>query len=427
MNDRIALVTPWPPAHTGIADFVRDLAIGMSHCGYEIDVYTNSDEPTPCPAVTLYRVSDDWDGEPLADYRYRLYEIGNNVVFHAWMLRPMARFPGVVHLHDMVLHHLFAGLTCAFDEWGPYQTAILNWYGEAAAATAMAAEDGSTRPVWETPAVIDMPLFEVFVQPAEAVIVHSRYAAARLVQQLPRLPVRQVDQTYLQVPLRKRTGLRRIGVFGGVEKHKKVEWIIEAFKYLGRDLEGIQVVIAGTVSSQSQGLRELASSLEYASIDFVGRIDEDRFIEELDRTDLCISLRHPTMGETSAIVMRALQMGLPTIVSDTGWYSELPAEVLKAPLNNTAHFISSRLHRLITEPERFTAWAAACADLPATLGLSHDRSCREVIDFMECYRAEQYAGDLIAAKLVDIGFIGDFSERHILGAIGPSMRWPWSS
>ena len=37
------------------------------------------------------------------------------------------------------------------------------------------------------------------------------------------------------------------------------------------------------------------------------------------------------MGETSAVVIRALSVGTPLVVSDVGWFSELPDDVaLKA-------------------------------------------------------------------------------------------------
>ncbi len=422
---RIAIVSPWPPAHTGIADFVRDLAVGLAAAGHEIVVFTNTADPVGYDGVYLVVVDDEWDGAELAGFEFRLYELGNNMPFHAWMLRALLAYPGVVHLHDMVLHHLFAGLTCALGNWPDYLAAIVDWYGEAAATEAEGWRTGSAKPVWDTPSVVDMPLFEVFVQQAEAVIVHSRYAAVRLANQVPRLPVRQLDQTYRTVPARRRQSLKRIGVFGGVDRHKKVEWIIEAFGYLGSALQGVEVVVVGALNAPSELLLEQARQLGYVSVEFVGRISEEEFIAELDRADLCISLRYPTMGETSAIVMRALQMGLPTIVSDTGWYAELPSEVLKAPHSNTPHFIASTLQGLITQPERFDAWAAACARLPAVLDLSHDHTCADVVDFLQTYRAERFATDLVGQTLIDIGMIGDFSERHVLAAIEPSARWPW--
>ena len=51
--------------------------------------------------------------------------------------------------------------------------------------------------------------------------------------------------------------------------------------------------------------------------------------------DVCVNLRAPTMGETSGSVVRQLSLGKPVIVSDTGWFAELPDDVaLKIPVGD---------------------------------------------------------------------------------------------
>ena len=40
--------------------------------------------------------------------------------------------------------------------------------------------------------------------------------------------------------------------------------------------------------------------------------------------DAIVSLRSPTMGETSGSAIRALSLGKPLVVSDVGWFAELP-------------------------------------------------------------------------------------------------------
>jgi glycosyltransferase involved in cell wall biosynthesis len=50
--------------------------------------------------------------------------------------------------------------------------------------------------------------------------------------------------------------------------------------------------------------------------------------------DVCVSLRAPTMGETSGSAIRALSLGRPLVVSDLGWFAELPDDaVLKVPVD----------------------------------------------------------------------------------------------
>jgi glycosyltransferase involved in cell wall biosynthesis len=50
--------------------------------------------------------------------------------------------------------------------------------------------------------------------------------------------------------------------------------------------------------------------------------------------DVLVNLRYPTMGETSGSVIRALSLGKPLVVSDVGWFGELPDDtVLKVPVD----------------------------------------------------------------------------------------------
>jgi hypothetical protein len=47
-----------------------------------------------------------------------------------------------------------------------------------------------------------------------------------------------------------------------------------------------------------------------------------------------VNLRSPTMGETSGSVIRGLALGKAMLVSDAGWFSELPDDVvLKIPVD----------------------------------------------------------------------------------------------
>jgi hypothetical protein len=50
--------------------------------------------------------------------------------------------------------------------------------------------------------------------------------------------------------------------------------------------------------------------------------------------DVLVNLRSPTMGETSGSVIRGLALGKAMVVSDVGWFSELPDGVaLRIPVD----------------------------------------------------------------------------------------------
>ena len=415
----IALVTPWPPDHSGIADFARDLALGLVEVGHIVTVYTRNADAVRMDGVDVVCVPADWDGRELESHPFRLYQLGNHIEFHGWMLNALAAWPGVVQLHDIVLHHLLIGLTCAVEDWKTYLRVVRLYYGDDAAERAELPLSGGAKLLWETPEVVDYPFFEFFVEHALGIVVHSHFAQSRIAGRLPRIPLCKVDQAYRMAAPAPRSRLRRIGVFGGIQENKRLDWILQAFEYLGADLDGIEVTVVGTVETHSEALLARARGMAHLKIRFVGRVDEAEFLHELAATDLCIALRHPTMGETSAVVMRALQLGVPTIVNDTGWYAELPAAVLKAPLARSPDFLASRIHQFVKEPGVYADWATACSQLPMSMNLSHQHMCTVITDFMQSFRAERFVTDLVARHLVDLGFIGDESERGVLEAIAP--------
>ena len=45
--------------------------------------------------------------------------------------------------------------------------------------------------------------------------------------------------------------------------------------------------------------------------------------------DVIVSLRAPSMGETSAAALQALALGKPLVVSELGWFAELPRDVAR--------------------------------------------------------------------------------------------------
>ena len=54
-----------------------------------------------------------------------------------------------------------------------------------------------------------------------------------------------------------------------------------------------------------------------------GYVDEARLWALMKACDVHVSLRSPTMGETSGTAIRALSLGKPLVVSDVGWFAEL--------------------------------------------------------------------------------------------------------
>ena len=60
-------------------------------------------------------------------------------------------------------------------------------------------------------------------------------------------------------------------------------------------------------------------------VHITGFLDFDEFAAAIAACDLCLNLRYPTAGETSAALLRTLALGRPTVVSDYAQFAELPS------------------------------------------------------------------------------------------------------
>jgi len=59
-------------------------------------------------------------------------------------------------------------------------------------------------------------------------------------------------------------------------------------------------------------------------VTITGFVDKNRFDNYYENTDICVNLRYPSSGETSASIIKSLAYGIPTITSNYAQYKEYP-------------------------------------------------------------------------------------------------------
>src|SRR5262249_23647454 len=109
---RLAMFTPMPPLHTGVADYsfrlVQELA---RHC--DVDVFVDGPPDRfsvpAVPGVTLLGAPTFRLVRALRDYTRGLYVMGNSH-FHFYVRRALHECPGDVHAHDVRLVNLYQEL-----------------------------------------------------------------------------------------------------------------------------------------------------------------------------------------------------------------------------------------------------------------------------------------------------------------------------
>jgi glycosyltransferase involved in cell wall biosynthesis len=190
---------------------------------------------------------------------------------------------------------------------------------------------GRVRAPWET-APERYPLAGEILDHATALIVHSRYTerGAReegytgRIWRIPLAAAPVPDVTPAQVD-----GAPVIGSFGHVNPAKRVPQLLRAFTRLRERWPEAKLILAGAVAPGFELRRRIEGlGLEDAVLS-EGYVDDGRLWALMAACDVIVSLRAPTMGETSAAALQALALGKPLVVSELGWFAELPQGVAR--------------------------------------------------------------------------------------------------
>ena len=127
---KVAYFSPLPPERSGIADYSALLLPALAGAARRAVVRRERTKPPRGTDVALYHV-------------------GNNPDAHGWIVDALRRRPGVVVLHDFVLHHLVAGMTLGRGDPEGYLDAMQRDAGVVGRLLAHGVVDHLLPPIWE--------------------------------------------------------------------------------------------------------------------------------------------------------------------------------------------------------------------------------------------------------------------------------------
>lgn len=355
---RVAHLGPLPPAPSGIADYAAELLPRLAgHVELELIALPG----LPPPAASL---AERFPVRPLAqldrraaDYDALLYHLGNDPRFHGPLWRALPRHPGVVVLHEFVLHHMVREITLAAGDPAGYVEEMRYAYGETGRAAARRSVDtGVPLDPWT------YPLFERAADAATALVTHNRFARRRVLASRPDADVAVVPHHLSLAPwdteragssarpspdldspegrdavrraARARLGLPAdaflVGTFGYQNAAKRLDAALAGFarareSLRRREMPAMRLLVVGGVDPNLD-LEGLSAAGPGEDVQVVGRVDDlAEFLDWMAAVDAAVNLRFPTAGETSGTVIRLLGLGKPLLVSDAGSFAEIPA------------------------------------------------------------------------------------------------------
>ena len=356
---RIAWLSPLPPQRSGIADYSAALLPHIA-ARVSVDVYCEG-SPDSVPGVRVVRPTRRAIGR-LDGYDGVVAHIGNSDL-HLWIADAVRRVPTTVVLHEYVIHHMVAALTIGRGDTDGYLDLMQDESGRIGRLLGHAVVDGLSAPLWER-AADRFPLTGAVLEQATSVVCHSRFVAAEVSRRFPEIPVSVVA---MHAPAANNTPAERpagagfvVGAFGFITPNKRLPELMRAVSRLSQDIPGAHLLVVGEAPANINPLSlAAAAGLRPEQVTVVGYADAARFDALLRGCDVLVNLRHPTLGETSATVVSALALGVPTVVSTGGWYDELPDDAVGRvpPGEGEVGLLAALLERLATDPalrERMT-------------------------------------------------------------------------
>lgn len=385
MMARLAMLSPMPPQKTGIADYTEGLVSGLREYGSEVDVYVPS-------RLTANNETARRKYRPISNFvpsKYHpvqcIYQIGNNTEFHDEILLHFLRNGGIAHIHDFCLHHIFAYFSYLGDV-EIYYALLKKWYGDVVCQKIRHYNSKPGFLFWEGKGVLNYPLNEEVLTRAHAIVVHSEFAKDAVTRRFSDKPVFVIPQRYPGISARKHHKADRLKIcsMGFVDPYKCVDRKIEAVGYCREAGIDVQLDIIGRLHPQCQNLPELCAELGVSDlVTFHGAVDQETFSSFLANSDVAVVLRDPTVGETSAVAMRALQFGIPLIVNAVGSYAELPAFVQKIPPGpSTSRALADLLCQFATAPNSYDEISTSAFDYATREG-TFDTSIKQYVAALE--------------------------------------------
>jgi glycosyltransferase involved in cell wall biosynthesis len=402
---KLAYFSPLPPAPTGIADYSADV-LALLAARHDVvavhDQETVDEERLPCPALRAERFT-------AGSFDAAVYQLGNGPghdFIYAWL----ARAPGLLVLHDLVLHHARARMFLASPEALAYAAAPHDAARRAAARPALEAYEaeleysypgrGARLAEAHLGTVGDLlpyayPLFRIPVEASRAVGVHNQCMAEAVATEVPDARVARIAMPVQPVPvpagdvvaLRARLGLAPdelvVACFGLLTREKRIETVARAVARACTAVPRLRLLLVGPVADRSALDDMLDRTGVRTRTTVTGRVPLAELAAHMEVADIVAHLRYPTARETSAALLRVLAQGRPAIVSDLENLDEVPeGAAVKVDVADEEGEVTRAILRL-----------AASAELRARVGAGARRFARTAHAPQRCLESYEAALD----------------------------------
>ncbi|QIN62864.1 Glycosyl transferases group 1 [Caballeronia sp. SBC1] len=311
-----------------------------------------------------------------------IYQVGDNYEYHEGCVTWLARLPGVVCLHDFFIGHMFHGW--AQTNMDAANSILQHLYGDDVATRFFKYPDNHA---FLEGTKDKAPLIEWIASQALGVITHSHWGTPRLKRSCAG-PVRVVPLAY-DAPGESlvstdyqpnKFGRMKLLTIGHINRNKRVDNVIRAIAASPLLKQNVVYRLVGFIDPKTTlELTALANGLR-VNLVISGPVNDTELASAVGEADVMSCLRWPSLEAASASAIEAMLYGKATVVTDTGFYSEIPDDcVEKISHEDEIDEVRATLERLYSSPaaraalgERASQWALSTH--------SADNYARELID-----------------------------------------------
>ncbi len=362
---RLAYFSPLNPQKSGISDYSEELLPLLAyHAEIQLFLAEGVTPLTPCilSHFAWYPASRFEELNSQRPYDLCLYQVGNNTRFHRYMDPFIQQYPGIVTLHDYMIHHLYADIFAQENRYDEYQEAMETYYGELGWQIA----EMFRRGIQCNYVYYQLPFYQWVVRPSLGTIVHAGYVKTRLLQYNPAYQVDMIpmgvstpDLThYDKTALRQKHGIEEhrfvTASFGFIIEGKRIRELLQVFSQFVRDVPDALCLLVGKEAPDFDVRKIIRQFGLEEHVRITGYTPYDEFLEYIALTDVCVNLRYPTVRSTSANILKIMGFARPVLVSHLCEYLDIPEECcVKIPLDEREQAsLFNALHRLYEHPEQ---------------------------------------------------------------------------
>jgi len=386
---RLAIFTPWPDQKTGIANYEYMMIPYLAEY-FRITVFTTAPAAERKPLENIEIADLDAFRESRKQFDFRLFQIGNNNLYHKEIMDLMMHEGGIAEIHDYVLTPFFYEGYFRAGETKKYRKILQMSYGRKTGNKLFR----DTVQNQQHPDILKYPMSEAVVAISDKTIVHNAWSANQLHSEKagilphPSFPIPDESSNpensvmINTVKEWKKQGYSILGCLGWINPNKQPRVVIEALGKLKE--EGLHVKLVFWGENKVETLQEIICKNKVTDDVLIsGYLDKKHYYQAIQLTDIIVNLRHPSMGESSGPLCESFQMKKAVIVSDLNQYREYPDEVCwKLPVDNLENEVLVQyIKYLITHPEVRQALEENAGNY-ASYALSPIRIAKQYYDFI---------------------------------------------